>query len=175
MRLAWFSPFAPVHSGIAAYSEDVLRGLAGAHEVDLYVDDRVWQVAGGHLHAGRGPAIVPQPGPLGLPLFRAYDFPVRHERQPYDLIVYQLGNAACHGYMWPYLLRWPGLVVLNDAALHHARAQALLADKRADDYRAEFRFNHPGVDPRVADFVVEGLQGSPYYLWPMLKLALGAT
>ena len=74
--------------------------------------------------------------------------------------------------MWPYLLRWPGLVVLHDAALHHARAQALLADKRADDYRAEFRFNHPGVDPRVADFVVAGLQGSPYYLWPMLRLVM---
>ena len=74
--------------------------------------------------------------------------------------------------MWPYLLRWPGLVVLHDAALHHARAQALLADRRADDYRAEFRFNHPGIDPRVADFVVEGLQGSPYYLWPMLRLVM---
>ena len=62
--------------------------------------------------------------------------------------------------------------MLHDAALHHARAQALLLDKRADDYRAEFRFNHPGVDPRVADFVVAGLEGSPYYLWPMLRLVM---
>src|SRR5690606_242358 len=49
---------------------------------------------------------------------------------------------------------------------------ALLRDKRDDDYRAEFRFNHPGIDPRVADFVVEGLEGSPYYLWPMLRTVL---
>ena len=119
-----------------------------------------------------GPDIAPLPGPLGLPLYRAYDFPVLQERAPYDLIVYQLGNAACHRFKWPYLLRWPGLVVLHDAALHHARAQALLADKRADDYRAEFRFNHPGIDPRVADFVVAGLEGSPYYLWPMLRLVM---
>lgn len=172
MRIAWFSPLAPVHSGIAAYSEDVLAGLAVGHRVDLFVEDRVWEAGGGRLHAGVGPRIVARPGPLELPLFRAYDFPVLHEPQPYDLVVYQLGNAACHRYMWPYLLRWPGLVVLHDAALHHARAQALLADKRADDYRAEFRFNHPGVDPRVADFVVEGLQGSPYYLWPMLEVVM---
>jgi glycosyltransferase involved in cell wall biosynthesis len=83
-----------------------------------------------------------------------------------------MGNAACHRYQWPYLLRWPGLVVLHDAALHHARAHALLADGRDDEYRDEFRFNHPGVDPRVADFVVAGLQGSPYYLWPMLRTVM---
>ena len=172
MRIAWFSPLPPVHSGIAAYSVDVLEGVRGAHRVHLFVEDRVWHAAGGHLHAGLGPLIVPLAGPLGLPLYRAFDFPVLNEQALYDLVVYQLGNAACHRYMWPYLLQWPGLVVLHDAALHHARAQALLGDGRADDYRAEFRFNHPGVDPRVADFVVAGLQGSPYYLWPMLRLTM---
>jgi len=169
MRLAWFSPLPPVRSGISAYSVDVLDGLRHRHAVDLYVEDRVWHAAGGHLHAGRGAAIVPLAGPWQLPLYRAYDFAVRHDREPYDLIVYQIGNAPCHGFLWPYLLRWPGLVVLHDAAVHHARAQALLADRRAEDYRAEFRFNHPGIDPRVADYVVAGLEGSPYYLWPMLR------
>jgi glycosyltransferase involved in cell wall biosynthesis len=172
VRLAWFSPLPPVHSGIAAYSLDVLRGLLPAHQVELFVDDAVWHAAGGHLHAGVGTGIAPLTGPFGLPLYRAYDFPLLQERAPYDLIVYQMGNAACHRFEWPYLLRWPGLVVLHDAALHHARAQALLADKRVDDYKAEFRFNHPGIDPRVADFVVAGLEGSPYYLWPMLRLLM---
>src|SRR5690606_6993087 len=157
---------------IAAYSLDVLDGLTGTHHVDAYVTDDVWRAAGGHLHAGDGRHFRPQPGPLGLPLYRAVDFPTRHGHTPYDLIVYQLGNAACHAYMWPYLLRWPGLVVLHDGALHHARAQALLRDRRADDYRAEFQYNHPGVDPRVADYVVAGLEGSPYYLWPMLRIVM---
>ena len=172
MRLAWFSPLPPVRSGISAYSLDVLPGLLGAHAIDLFVDDSVWHAAGGRLHAGRGPVIAPLEGPLGLPLFRAYDFHTLAQQTPYDLVVYQLGNAACHRYMWPYLLEWPGLVVLHDAALHHARAQALLGDRRAADYRAEDRFNHPGSDPRVADFVVEGLEGSPYYLWPMLRTVM---
>jgi glycosyltransferase involved in cell wall biosynthesis len=172
MRLAWFSPLPPVHSGIAAYSLDVLDGLTPMHQVDIYVIDEVWRAAGGHVHAGHGPGFRPQPGPHGLPLYRAVDFPTRHELAPYDLVVYQLGNAACHAYMWPYLLRWPGLVVLHDGALHHARAQALLRDDRADDYRVEFRYNHPGVDPRVADYVVAGLEGSPYYLWPMLRIVM---
>jgi hypothetical protein len=172
VRIAWFSPLPPVHSGIAAYSLDVLAGVRPQHDVDLFVDDAVWEAAGGRLHAGVGREVAPRVGPHGLPLYRAYDFAVQRDRAPYDLLVYQLGNAACHRFMWPYLLRWPGLIVLHDAALHHARAQTLLADRRADDYRAEFRFNHPGIDPRVADFVVAGLQGSPYYLWPMLRLVM---
>lgn len=172
MRLAWFSPLPPVHSGISAYAVDVLAGIAPPHAVDLFADDEVWRAAGGRLHAGDGPGFRALEGPRGLPLYRAYDFPTLHERAPYDLVVYQMGNAACHRFMWPYLLRWPGLVVLHDGALHHARAHALLRDGRADDYRAEFRYNHPGIDPRVADYVVEGLQGSPYYLWPMRRLVL---
>jgi hypothetical protein len=41
----------------------------------------------------------------------------------YDLCVYQTGNSRTHEFIWPYLFRWPGLVVLHDARLHHARAR----------------------------------------------------
>ena len=147
MRVAWFSPLPPVHSGIAAYSVDVLAGLRERHQLDLYVDDPVWHAAGGRLHAGAGPGIAPQAGPFGLPLYRAFDFPVQQDRAPYDLIVYQLGNAACHRFMWPYLLRWPGLVVLHDAALHHARAQALLADQPRRRLSRRVPLQPPGHRP----------------------------
>ncbi len=56
----------------------------------------------------------------------AHDFVWARVRTPYDLVVYQMGNAWCHDYMWPYLFKWPGLVVLHDAHLHHARAWSLL-------------------------------------------------
>ena len=46
-------------------------------------------------------------------------------QHPYDLIVYQLGNDSCHDYMWPYLVRHPGLVVLHDGQTHQARARTL--------------------------------------------------
>src|SRR5215203_2462116 len=117
MRLAWFSPMPPVRSGIAAYSADVLDGLASAHEIDLYV----------HITQG-GDAR----------LRSAHDFVWRQAREPYDLTVFQLGNSSHHDYMWPYLFRYPGLAVLHDVHLHHARAAALLRERRADAYRAEF-------------------------------------
>lgn len=100
----------------------------------------------------------------------AHDFLWVHRRDPYDLVVYQLGNSRHHDFMWAYLASHPGLVVLHDARLHHARARQLLAAGRADDYRAEFAYDHPDAPPGAAELAVEGLGGSIYYLWPMLRV-----
>src|SRR5579862_3655328 len=116
MRVAWFSPLPPTRSGIAAYSAEVVPALAGAHAIDCYVD--------------RPSSPLP-----GARVFDAHDFVWRHQRAPYDLIVYQIGNAPCHDYLWAYLAAFPGLVVLHDARVHHARARQLLSQRRFDDYR----------------------------------------
>ena len=112
---------------------------------------------------------LPSPHPR-TPVFGAHDFVWKHAREPYDLVVYQLGNATCHDYMWAYLARYPGLVVLHDAQLHHARARALLQRKRQEDYRAELAFDHPRAPAAVAHLGVEGLLGSTTYFWPMLRV-----
>ena len=61
--------------------------------------------------------------------------------------------------MWAYLARYPGLVVLHDARLHHARARSLLNQQRFDDYRREFRYDHPDAPAGFAEYAVEGLGG----------------
>ena len=81
----------------------------------------------------------------------AHDFVWATRRAAHDRVIYQMGNAWCHDYMWPYLFRWPGLVVLHDAHLHHARAWSLLRRKRFADYRAELAFNHPELPPEAAE------------------------
>src|SRR6478672_11119996 len=108
MRLAWFSPMPPVRTGIAAVSADLVPALADEHAIDVYT----------HTNA--------------------YDFVWRHRQTPYDVVVYQMGNSSHHDYIWPYLFRYPGLTVLHDAHLHHARAATLLRTKRVQDYRSEF-------------------------------------
>lgn len=140
--VAWFSPLPPERSGIAAYSAELLSRLSDDVVIDAY-----------HESA-------------------AHDFVWRHRLHPYSLVVYQLGNAPCHDYMWAYLVRYPGLVVLHDARLHHSRARWLLHHERFDDYRREFHFDHPDTDRDFAEYAVQGLGGPIYYFWPMLRVVM---
>lgn len=156
-RLAWFTPLPPITSGDARYNVELLPGLSSAHEIDIFVD--------GHPDRFERPH-------ANTPIHSAHDFVWKHFLRPYDLIVYQMGNAPCHDYMWAYLIRDPGLVVLHDGQLHHARARCLLQQKREDDYRSEFRFNHPDADVDVAELGIAGLLGSLTYLWPMRRVVI---
>lgn len=159
-RLAWFTPLHPTKSGIAWYSEALLsRGLF-VHSIDVFVDAE--------------PARCVRPA-ANVAVYAAHEFLWRHDRVPYDLVVYQFGNAPCHDYMWAYAFRFPGLVVLHDGQLHHARARMLLQRKRVDDYRAEFLYNHPGVDPSLVDLGEAGLLGSLTYFWPMLRALIESS
>lgn len=137
--IAWFSPVPPTRSGIATYTAEVVPLICHHFTVDLYPADT------------------------------AHDFVWRQRRHPYGLVVYQMGNARCHDYMWGYLARYPGLVVLHDARLHQSRARRLLEQGRADDYRRELLYDRPDSRPDFAEYAAAGLGGSIYYFWPMLR------
>jgi glycosyltransferase involved in cell wall biosynthesis len=140
MRVAWFSPLPPASTGIAGYSAEVLPRLdASGLDIDRYEQRN------------------------------AHDFVWRHRLSPYDLVVYQLGNSGWHDYMWAYLFHYPGLVVLHDARLHHARAAQLFGARRLDDYRREFAYDHPLAEAAAAEYAAEGLRGAGFYLWPMVR------
>jgi glycosyltransferase involved in cell wall biosynthesis len=146
MRLAWFSPFPPVRTGIAGRSAELVDALTQrGHDVDRY----------------------PEPA--------AHDFVWRRRLAPYDLVVYQFGNSSHHDYEWAYALNYPGLVVLHDTHLHHARAAFLLREKRTADYRAELRWNHPDISPDVAELAVAGFDSRLYYEWPMVRSLIDAS
>jgi glycosyltransferase involved in cell wall biosynthesis len=154
VRLAWFTPLPPVTSGVAQYSVDVLPGVLPTHEIDVFV------ASAAELSFARA---------RHLPARSAHDFVWLRQKAPYDLVVYQLGNAGCHDFMWPYLFQYPGLVVLHDAHLHHARAACLLSRRRKREYETELVFNHPEVPPERAAIGVVGFGGPISYFWPMLR------
>jgi len=164
MRLAWFSPLPPVPSGIAACSADVLGELGRRHSVTVYV------------HANDPRESLPTLESLeSVRVYSAHDFVWRNRAEPYELTVYQVGNSSHHDYIWPYLFRYPGLTVLHDVHVHHARAAALLRTKRAADLRAEFAANHPDVSVDLAELAVAGYDNHLYYSWPMSRLVMEAS
>ncbi len=160
-RIAWFTPLPPTKSGIAQYNRELLPAISSSHNIDVFIDGKPSKFASGPANAGHD--------------FSAYDFVWKQSANPYDLIVYQMGNAPYHDYMWAYLIRFPGLVVLHDGQLHHARARLLLQQKRYDDYRKEFRFNHPDAHVDLPELGVPGLLGSLTYGWPMLRTVVESS
>ena len=164
MRLAWFSPLPPVPSGIAACSADILRELGTRHEIDVYV----------HVKDPRDP-LPTLVASESVHIYSAHDFVWRRRGGPYDLTIYQIGNSSHHDYIWPYLFRYPGLTVLHDVHVHHARAAALLRTRRPDHFRSEFAANHPDVSVDLAELAVAGFDNHLYYAWPMSRLILEAS
>jgi glycosyltransferase involved in cell wall biosynthesis len=145
MRLAWFSPLPPSTSGIAAYSAELLPLLRQrGFEIETFTENN------------------------------AHDFVWTRRRHPFDLTVYQLGNAACHDFMWAYLFRYPGLVVLHDIQLHQARALFLTKrwQPRLDDYAAEVRANHPDAPADLPYLVIARMGDRMYQHWPMVRLVI---
>ena len=155
MRLAWFAPMPPDDgSGPRDLSESAIPLVAERHQIEVFAgsdrDARAWP----DWH---------------VPVRSAYDFVWRALQRPYDLTVFQLSNAARHDYVWGYLWNFPGLVVLQDIHLHHARARILLdrVEPRLADYGAELHYNH-GIDPDVTRAMAT-FSGPVLHVWPMRR------
>ncbi len=121
-RVAFLTPVPPAPTGIADYAADVLALLADRHAIDVF-------------HAQDTVERARLPPACGV--HRAETFLARHREQPYELAVYQLGNAPAHAFVYEAMARVPGLLVLHDLVLHHARAHQLLDTPEARAYAAE--------------------------------------
>ncbi len=161
MRLAWFAPLSPRLSGLATYSAAILPALARDADIDVFVSED-------------DPAeLAPRLGP-GTAVHPAYDFVWMRARRPYDLTVYQLANSASHAWLWAYALRFPGLAVLHDLVLHHARGAYLRRADRLRAYRAEMRFDRPELGAGVsaiADLAIPHLLAA----WPLVRPILATS
>jgi glycosyltransferase involved in cell wall biosynthesis len=174
VRLAFFSPLPPLPTGIADYSIDVLQALAGRHTIDVFHDQD-------EVDVGRLPA--------GVTAYGAVELAARARAQAYDLHVYQMGNGTAHAYEYELLARHPGLLVLHDLVLHHARAKMFLdsAEARAyaedpsrtdlraaalariDEYRAELERTYPGRGARLAEAQLGTVGQLLPYAYPLFR------
>jgi glycosyltransferase involved in cell wall biosynthesis len=144
-RVAWFSPLPPSTSGIAAYSAELMPLLrARGMVVDTFTEET------------------------------ARDFVWKQRRHAYALTLFQMGNASCHDFMWAYLFRYPGMVVLHDAQLHQARALWLTRRwrPRRADYLAELRASHPEAPGDLGELVAAGLGAPVYQHFPLIRLVV---
>jgi glycosyltransferase involved in cell wall biosynthesis len=141
VKIAYFSPLPPQRTGVADYSMELLPALLKRAEIDLWIDRAV---------------------PVELPLNRAkFNYVERpellRELVKYDAVIYQMGNSAAHGNIFPVLLKYPGIVVLHDFVLHHFLAGYYLEALRSPSaYVEEMAYNYGSEGEELAHSVLGG-------------------
>ena len=179
-RLAFFTPLPPAPTGIADYSVDVLQILSPSHVIDVF-----------HGQAAVDTSRLP-------PACRAYPaeaFEERHRARRYDLAIYQMGNGVAHAFLYGFVSRFPGLLVLHELVLHHARARAFLESPEAiayarepsslalrdaalaqlQRYRDEVAYDYPERGQRIATAQLETAGALLPYAYPLFRLPVEAS
>jgi glycosyltransferase involved in cell wall biosynthesis len=180
VRLAIVSPLPPAASGIADYTADLVDLVAARHEIELFHAQEI-------VHASRLPA--------GLALHAAAELVKRHHERPFDLVAYQMGNARLHDFLYDLVSRVPGLLVLHDLVLHHARAAQFLEARpvRAwrenpgsvearegargvlDAWRAELEYSYPRAGARLFAAHLGTVGDLLPYAYPLFRIPVEAS
>ncbi len=161
-RIAYASPVNPAPSGISDYSEELLPFLGQYAEITLYVDE-------GLRPSNARMAAALKIRPIGA-LVRD------HARQPYDAIVYHMGNSPAHSGIWTALQKQPGIVVLHELVLHHfmlGYAANLLRDPQL--YVAEATRRYGAEGERVARLMLRGRLTDAAFAMPLSERVLEAA
>jgi len=101
-RIAWVSPLPPTPSGIADYSAELLARMPAGLNIVLVISPE----------ATLEPVLAQR-----YAVLRPDEALARHERTPFDLFVYHVGNSDLHLYMLEMMRRCAGLTVLHDVYL----------------------------------------------------------
>lgn len=129
-KIAFLTPLHPQKTGIADYAEEMLPYLRALlreeFRLDLFVDD--CKPNGEDVLAHHQ-------------IFQIDDY--EKLRDGYDLTVYQMGNNSLHLKIYELALRFPGVVILHDFAIHHIVAMLFLDLKKNEiGYFDEVGYNH---------------------------------
>ena len=103
VKIAFFTPLPPIESGISDYSEDIISELCKYCAIDVFIDT-------GYTPTSKFPENVR--------ILPHSDYPAK--RGEYFDTIFQMGNSDFHYYMYDYIRKYHGTVVLHDYNLHGA-------------------------------------------------------
>lgn len=134
-RIALLTPLHPQKTGIAEYIEEMLpylrKHLGESYQIDLFVDNSCLNESN------------------RITNHQCHDideYELMHEE--YDITIYQIGNNQLHIKMYMLALKYPGIIVIHDYAIHHLVAAVYLAYLKDDNaYFEEVGYNH-GLDAK---------------------------
>ena len=160
LKVAFFSPLPPERSGISDYSRELLPFLSRWMDIHLFVDDYT---------------ISDHDFEQSFPVWSYRDFPWRWAYHGYDCVVYQMGNNRVHRYMYPYISRFPGVLVLHDQVLHHFLLGAAFEEGSPGVYMREMTYAYGDAGTRMAWDVLTGGRPAPLFQLPLSERSVNAS
>lgn len=113
--IAFFTPLPPVQSGISDYSVDIIGALSKYYRIDIYIDK------------GYTPSVKFSDGVTVHP-YKNF----AQNASTYHEIIYQVGNSTYHLYMYEFIQKYPGVVVLHDYNMHSVLVHSTLSGLKQD-------------------------------------------
>lgn len=160
MKIAYFTPLSPVKSGISHYSEDLLPYLLKYLDVDVFIDDY-------------------EPAKELREKFNIYyyfEFEKKYGQGEYDIILYHMGNNPYHFYLYPFLIKYPGITVLHDYVLHHFFAGLTLVKGDIKGYIEEFKYNSGKTGEELASLRLRGIWTDiQQFIYPLNKRIIDSS
>lgn len=128
MKIAYFSPFSPMKSGISDFSEELVMKLKEHHDLVLFADQGIVENE-----------IIKD----NFKIMNIRDYEKETVRSQYDTAVFHMGNNySFHKDIAEIFLKYGGILELHDIALHHFLAEATLSQGEKYDYIRAMKYCH---------------------------------
>lgn len=158
-RIAYCSPINPVHSGISDYSEELLPYLGQYADISVYIDNGLTPT---------NTAIAQHMNVRSLNQLIA-----DNQHQPYDAILYHMGNSPAHFQIWDVAQQLPGVVVMHDLVLHHFMLQYHAVHHRHIKAYQQLAQTHYGdAGQAIAERMLQGIFDDSVFDMPLCQPVL---
>lgn len=129
--IAIFTILPTARSGIAIYSYSLINELKKCYDIHIFTD-KLSCACRDDIHSH-------------------FCFLTLSKKYHYDAIIYQIGNQESFSFLYPYLIYYPGIVVLHDIYLYHSRAKYLISKNKFREYTDEMYYCHGYNGKRFAE------------------------
>jgi len=159
--LVMFTPLPPQPNGIADYSYELLAELSRTIPCTAVVEDGMQDAR----------------APDGVRVLQEVEYEARAAGLADLPHIYQIGNNPDHVFMFPHMIRRPGIAVVHDPSLHHLLDCMTVLPGDIPGYQGALETEY-GVAGRILgdQFARMNLREQRMYFdMPMLRVLLGAA
>lgn len=148
MKIAYFSPFNPLKSGISDFSEELILQLKNYVDIDLFVDN--YKLSNKDIRDN-------------FEIYNINDFYKENIRNKYDQCVFHVGNhISNHKSILDAFMEFSGILELHDISIHNYIAALTFAKNDMKGYMEYIRYSHGDKGVRLVQQLLQDGKNVPW-------------